>query len=1387
MTFFIYAYLSCVYAWQCPPNERSFAGSVCQCEAGYSRHEGVCTACPQATFKEYSGDSAEDGPACLLFAGCCTCRANTMTSSIAAVHASSCLCIAGYGGSACNPCSVGTYKPSTSLQHCTSCPEGATTVHMRSITEEDCVANVGYYGSIAEGFTKCAPGSYAATTGMTSCIQCPLGAVSVEGASSLQECKCELEGWRTLSDNICTCLPGYARDLHNMCRLCQSGFYCPGSDFPAHACPANSISHAGASNITECVCEAGYTGVDGGPCSACDSGQWKSAQGSTDCNLCPANTYSNVASIDETACLCISGFTGDDGGPCTACSIGKYKSSLGSEICLHCQLHSTTLTVASADESACVCAAGFEMLDGVCQHCAPGHYKQDPGPELCVDKCPLHSSSPQGSTSIANCECDPGYFGIAADNQCKACAVGTYKTDSGSDNCIACTGNASTFALASTNANYCACNVGFFTSHACRTLFSEECICTECPANHYGSALSVSCLECPENSYSAAASTGPSLCKCRQGFENIGTQSQTKNWVNDLPICTACAVGKFWTEQGCVQCPEHAITTSSGAVSVTECLCVPGYVFDLSGQCIACPENTYQTSLGGSCTSCAANALSSLASTLQTDCVCKPGFTGVNGENCIECPVAHYKELEGNYACEACAPHTTSNLASSNKTDCNCVAGFVGPAGGPCLQCAEATYELNGVCVNCPSNMISQKGSKTIADCHCKAGYTGPEQGTCIECEHGYYKSQNDDHCIACAELMNTSSRASISIDACLCVAGYWHNDTICQQCPENTYKPFLGSETCTSCPQHSTGPAASQSAQLCECLPGFISAGDGTCGKACAAGFETKHKNSAVCVGCDANFYKEGYGNHACTRCPAYSFTMNTNSTDVLDCICETGYVWDFKPNLTCTICPPGYFNSKANSTSCYPCITDCETEELSSALSFAGNHYMCPNLCKAPAGYEIASSDASGASIIPCAANHYQDGSSKKCSICPLLSTYSAEMGLQSVESCTCRQGYHRVQGVCTACERGFFRSDVGEWSGSCKACPANMSTLLPGSKDESACICATGYELVQGHCQLVTCQANSQLVISELTATCQCQQGYEAIEVNNAVVCLVCAEGYFKDTIGNDLCVSCGGNTISYEPRNNRSSCACAAEFEPGLHNGPDVQDGFCVRQCAAGTEGRHGICKPCVTGMFKNTTGQSCMQCPGLRSKSPVGSTDSKQCYCPENQIEMEDDDITVVASLGNMLHESIQSVSGNNSLLFTDTSISLFQLYINDAAGEITITVGPHVVFFCAQGTCRSTIIDMQGMHGIVKATCTAPAESDAESKTTFTLSWFTRREVIFANPQREWLQQALPYAETLAASKKISTGVAVFRTEKIYSQNAAVCSTCPSNLICSLL
>jgi hypothetical protein len=269
-----------------------------------------------------------------------------------------------------------------------------------------------------------------------------------------------------------------------------------------------------------------------------------------------------------------------------------------------------------------------------------------------------------------------------------------------------------------------------------------------------------------------------------------------------------------------------------------------------------------------------------------------------------------------------------------------------------------------------------------------------------------------------------------------------------------------------------------------------------------------------------------------------------------------------------------------------------------------------------------------------------------------------------------------------------------------------------------------------------------------------------------------------------IGNEKCLSCGAHTVSFQPRNNRSLCACAADFEAGLINGPDVQEGFCVRQCPAGEEGSHGICKACKNGMFKNTTVQTCIQCPGVRSVSPVGSTHERQCSCPERKIEIEEDDIAVVEKLGVKLRESIQSISGNNSMLYMDSSTSLFELYINNAGGEITVTVGRHIVFYRARSTCSSTIINMQGIRSIVNATCISLSQ---ETTTKFTLSWYSKQQVFFKNPGREWVLQAMPQAQALAAKYKIAAGVSIFRASKFFSPNAAICTTCPSNLICSLL
>ena len=50
---------------------------------------------------------------------------------------------------------------------------------------------------------------------------------------------------------------------------------------PAHASPG-----PGSSNITNCTCNVGYTGPDGGTCQACEAGKYKGVNGSAACAFC---------------------------------------------------------------------------------------------------------------------------------------------------------------------------------------------------------------------------------------------------------------------------------------------------------------------------------------------------------------------------------------------------------------------------------------------------------------------------------------------------------------------------------------------------------------------------------------------------------------------------------------------------------------------------------------------------------------------------------------------------------------------------------------------------------------------------------------------------------------------------------------------------------------------------------------------------------------------------------------------------------------------------------------------------------------------------------------------------------------------------------------------
>jgi hypothetical protein len=152
---------------------------------------------------------------------------------------------------------------------------------------------------------------------------------------------------------------------------------------------------------TPCQCNAGHTGPNGGTCTTCVAGKYKTISGSTECVSCDAGKYSAtvVATVEPAYlacpalstsaagstllanCLCNTGVTGPNGGTCSACVAGKYKNFAGSGTCTDCEAGKYSVTVgateclpcpgvstSAADRTSCQCNAGYTGT--TCSACA---------------------------------------------------------------------------------------------------------------------------------------------------------------------------------------------------------------------------------------------------------------------------------------------------------------------------------------------------------------------------------------------------------------------------------------------------------------------------------------------------------------------------------------------------------------------------------------------------------------------------------------------------------------------------------------------------------------------------------------------------------------------------------------------------------------------------------------------------------------------------------------------------------------------------------------------------------------------------------------------------------------------------------------------------------
>ena len=653
------------------------------------------------------------------------------------------------------------------------------------------------------------------------------------------------------------------------CQDCQAGKHSKATGATAVStcvdCPSHSNTSQIGSTLSNCSCQPGYTGTNGGNCTACPVGTYTDTPGSAECIVCPScsvalNRTAGCSSA-STACECSPGYTGIGEDQCTACSAGKYKDVRGSAECLLCptgkytdRSRASVCLDCPADSDAdagsvdCTCNAGsfqnasyLDLMDlnashlnmtevrevsritanmsSACLPCSRGTFSNRTGATVC-EQCPWNQTSALASRSQSDCGCPLGYYNASGPcldvNEC----MNTSNCPSAHMNCVNTPGSF-----------HCACDRGYerviededepqLTVEACTNI-------NECERVEYQT--------CHELAY-CVDTDGSFTCTCFLGITGNGTfcadtmdfcERPEKNDCHERAVCsydTILAPGSFI------------------------CTCNTGF----SGDGVLC-EDTDECLVGTTGSqgaeiqaACSPNALCN--NTVGSfSCTCLIGYAG-DGKECVGCAPGTYKAAAGNdmlclpcsqntyqnasaaSSCRDCVNDTVSEAASDNQTDCVCRIAFTGPDGGTCGACEAGTYKSilgSSLCVNCSDFSDSPPQSGLQTDCICNTG----ELYRSLYTRHfvlpfSRRKSQQQQ-----SRMILSSVSSSKPLTFCLSwsslspnVSGYHGPDGgTCDECEAGTYKDVTGSDRCTTCPDASSSPSASVNLTQCVCHQGYL------------------------------------------------------------------------------------------------------------------------------------------------------------------------------------------------------------------------------------------------------------------------------------------------------------------------------------------------------------------------------------------------------------------------------------------------------------------------------------------------------------------------------------------------------------------------------------
>ena len=1117
----------------------------------------------------------------------------------------------------CGLCNAGTFQTGSGITasiQCTLCEHGKYQTGSGSFDPFDCfLCNAGKYqtgsGQVASvQCTACDSGTYQTGSGKFSSMSCNLcdsGSYQTGSGmyASVRCFLCESGTYQTGSGMVssiqCTlCNPGTYQTGSGVvqsvqCTLCNAGTYQTGSgisqSIACMLCGSGSYqTGSGVSSSVRCtLCDVGTYQTGSGiqvsiSCDLCDSGTFQTGSGiqkSVSCTLCDAGTFQTGSGIDSSVL-------------CTACNLGTYQSGSGITASIQC-----TLCDAGKYQT------GFSITASVgCTLCNSGMYQSGSGVITSL-KCTL---------------CDAGKYqtgsGIFSSARCNLCDSGTYQTGSGAASSLLCT----------------LCNAGTYQSGSGRQI---SVTCTLCGAGQYqtGSGISTSalCLYCDSGKYQTGSGITMSLaCEtCDSGKYQTGSGAmnvvdctfcdagtyQTGSGITNSVECTFCDAGTFQTGSGiessvnCQYCADGTYQTGSGRLFVLQCtMCDAGTYQTGSGiveseYCVLCDSGTYQTGSGYydqlSCAMCDAGKYQTgYGITESADCIfCDSGtFQSGSGISysvqCVWCDSGRFQTgsgIESSEDCFYCAAgtyQTGSGNPFSNKCEL-CDAGTYQTGSGItasilCDLCDAGTFQtgsgadLSDLCISCSSGTY-QTGSGMTSSINCALCDSGTYQTgfgmavslSCILCQSGTYLTGSGVSlsvmCISCdSGTYQTGSGITSPSDCTFCGSGTYQSGSgisasiLCNTCDAGTYQSgsgIHGSDDCSFClpGTYQTGSGYSSSQQCLACSAGTYQTGSG-------------RSASVSCVQCDPGTYQTGIASSSqssCLTCMAGSYQTGSGITNSGNCmLCNAGTYqsgFGMSTSSMCTLCDVGTYQTGSGRDSSSYCL-QCSAGMFQSGSGIA---HTCAR----------------------CGAGKYQTGQGETaCNNCK-AGTFQTGYGLTDYKNCS-------------SCPAGTYQTGEGMGSSlNCTVCGVDKNTLSEGTKNESGCLCNTGFFRDQAGSTCTRCKECHQNATHESvcpigslydSSMCVCNSGFFGDGLANGFGCFSCPAGMFLD---KEDCISCPFGSYSQEGSSSIHECLC----NPGYF-------------------GQNGsACQGCPSGTYKSSVGPTnCIQCPA--NSSSLASSESCQC-------------------------------------------------------------------------------------------------------------------------------------------------------------------------------